>query len=311
MRHKANGYRRLYTKKRQEKTLHLSVLLVAAALFVPTLARARADRPDKPAKAVVKQKKAKAPGFRFNHPRSWVHFRPVVEIGFIAPIKHTIQFGRDTTKFDYVGDGGQNNLFFLHRWAASFVLFRRHHIKFVYQPLDVRTSAKVARDTTIGTVTFPAGTPVNMRYGFDFYRLTYLYQFLDRWGWELAVGAGMQIRNARITFTSADGALRYTNGNIGPVPLLSVRARYNFNSRIWLETEIDGFYANLKYVNGGDTPVEGAILDASLRVGFNINRFTETFVNIRYLGGGARGESDIYTDNWLHTMTVTVGVGLK
>jgi hypothetical protein len=32
----------------------------------------------------------------------------VVEMGFVDPIRHTIQFGKEGTRFDYVADGGQD-----------------------------------------------------------------------------------------------------------------------------------------------------------------------------------------------------------
>ena len=257
-------------------------------------------------------------GFRLNDPDSWVKLRAALEMGFIGLAKHDIQFGKGTTRFDFLDDGGQDNLFFFWRIAARLVLFGNHNIKLLYQPLDLRTSSKLKRDVQIDTVTFTEGTPLQTRYGFDFYRATYLYRFLNRGGFELSAGGGIQIRNARITFTSADGMQRFDSGNIGPVPLLSLEARYNISDRFWLETELDGFYAWLQFVNGGDDPIVGAILDASLRAGFNLNHFIETFVNIRYIGGGGKGTSegktvpsDGYTNNWIHAVTLSLGLGIK
>ena len=257
-------------------------------------------------------------GFRLNDPDSWIQFRPTLELGFLGVAKHNIQFGKGTTKFDYLKDGGQDNLFFFWRIAARLVLFKNHNIKFLYQPLNLKTNSKLKRDVRIDTVDFPQGTPLKSRYGFDFYRATYTYRFLNRWGLQIAAGGGFQIRNARITFTSADGTARFDNGNIGPVPLLSLEARYNINDRFWLETEVDGFYAWLKFANGGDDPIVGAILDASIRAGFNLNHFIETFINVRYVGGGARGTSedesipyDGFTNNWIHLITVSLGLGVK
>jgi hypothetical protein len=257
-------------------------------------------------------------GLWLNDSDSWIQFRPTLELGFLGVAKHNIQFGKGTTKFDYLKDGGQDNLFFFWRIAARLVLFKNHNIKFLYQPLNLKTNSKLKRDVRIDTVDFPQGTPLTSRYGFDFYRATYTYRFLNRAGLQIAAGGGIQIRNARITFTSADGTARFDSGNIGPVPLLSLEARYNFNHRFWLETELDGFYAWLKFVNGGDDPIVGAILDASIRAGFNLNHFIETFINVRYVGGGARGTSedesipyDGFTNNWIHLITVSLGLGVK
>ncbi len=256
--------------------------------------------------------------FRLNKPGSRLQFRAAFELGFLGFPKHVIQFGKAGDTFDYLEDGGQDNLFLFWRVGARFVLFEKHNIKFLYQPLDLTTNSKLQRDIRIDTVTFAEGTPMQNRYGFDFYRATYLYRFLNTAGFQLAAGAGMQIRNARITFTSVDGMQRFDSGNIGPVPLLSLEARYNVSDRFWLETEIDGFYAWIQFINGGKDPIVGAILDASIRAGFEINNFMETFVNLRYLGGGARGTnekssvpSDGYTNNWIHAITLSLGVGLK
>ena len=61
--------------------------------------------------------------------------------------------------------------------------------------------------------------------------------------------------------------------------------------------------------------ITGAILDASLRVGYDFTDRVAGFFNLRYLGGGAVGTesnpnppSDGYTKNWLHFITVSLGV---
>lgn len=53
----------------------------------------------------------------------------------------------------------------------------------------------------------------------------------------------------------------------------------------WWGTEIDGIYAPISGVNGSSSEVTGALLDASLRVG--------------------------YTKNWLHFITVSLGVDFR
>jgi hypothetical protein len=99
------------------------------------------------------------------------------------------------------------------------------------------------------------------------------------------------------------------------VPVLKARGRYTFDNGVWLGTEIDGFYAPISYLNGSDEEVTGAILDASLRAGLPVLRGRgETFLNVRYLGGGAVGTSsdsvdpgDGFVENWLHFITVSLG----
>ena len=121
-----------------------------------------------------------------------------------------------------------------------------------------------------------------------------------------------------IDFTSADGTMRRTNRDIGPVPLIKFRIRHTFDSGWWIGGEIDGIYAPVKYINGSNTDVVGALLDANFRVGIPINEFSSTFLNLRYLGGGAEGTSqnnpgpgDGFTSNWLHFLTISAGAELK
>jgi hypothetical protein len=174
-------------------------------------------------------------------------------------------------------------------------------------------------DLSVDKQLFPATTPMDFRYGFDFYRASYLYDFWfndpDR---ELAVGGSLQIRNATIDFTSADGTMRRTNRDIGPVPLIKFRIKHTFKTGWFIGGEIDGIYAPVKYLNGSNTDVVGALLDANFRTGIPLNNYSETFLNVRYLGGGAEGTSknnpgpgDGFTSNWLQFLTISVGTELR
>ena len=135
---------------------------------------------------------------------------------------------------------------------------------------------------------------------------------------ELAVGGSLQIRNATIDFTSADGTMRRTNRDIGPVPLIKFRIKHTFKTGWFIGGEIDGIYAPVKYLNGSDTDVVGALLDANFRAGIPLNNYSVTFLNVRYLGGGAEGTSrnnpgpgDGFTSNWLQFLTISAGAELR
>lgn len=232
----------------------------------------------------------------------------VAEAGFVAPVYHTIQYGKDGNTLDYIDEGGQDSLFPVLRVSAELTLSRRHTFILLYQPLDLRTQATLGRDIAFDDVAFASGTAVNLRYGFDFYRLSYLYDFFESAGTELGLGLSLQIRNAAVVFSSADGQQRKAENNIGPVPALKLRARQVLPGGIFVGGEIDGIWAPIKYFNGSGTDVEGALLDASVRVGYEVSDGFDVFLNVRYLGGGAEGGSDDYTENWLQFLTTTVGV---
>lgn len=249
---------------------------------------------------------------------NWYKLQASYERGFLDVTSHTIQFSTYGSKFDYVDEGGQGVLFPFSRLSAEINMSGRHILAFLIQPLDIRTQALMKRDVAIDDLTFPAGTPVDLRYGFTFYRMSYLYDFAKADNKELAVGLSLQIRNATISFASADGSLFRINEGIGPVPIFKFRSRYPFKDGMWFGTEVDGFYASGKYITGSENDFEGAILDASMRLGFELTDYLDSFLNIRYIGGGAKGTNedaavpgDGFTDNWLHTISISLGCYLR
>lgn len=242
--------------------------------------------------------------------------RANLEIGFLGVLAHNIQLGRDGTTVDYPSDLSQSNLYLFLRVSADFDIWRQHIITFVYQPIDIETTSTLRRDLTIDGALYPAGSVLRARYGFPFYRLGWAFDVLEGRDEELAFGLGFQIRNATITFQSGDGETYRARNDIGPVPLLRSRGRFPIAGGWWFGWEVDGFYAFIPGLNGTDNNVEGAILDASLRVGWRMMPHVDGFLNIRYLGGGAAGQGDpgAYDDgfqrNWLHFLTISAGVTL-
>jgi hypothetical protein len=256
-----------------------------------------------------------------NNPDNSFEVRLASEMGFIGVLRHSIQFGKEGTKFDYVADGGQNVLFPFRRISAELHLKPRHTIVLLYQPLDIRTEAYLVQPLVLDTDTFPAGTAMNLRYGFDFYRVSYQYDFWPQPDRELAVGLSLQVRDASISFVPKDGSNARVYNDLGPVPILRLRGRLPITGSSWVGTEIDGFYAQGKVVTGStnvESSFRGAILDASLRYGLSLNQSVDAFVNARYIGGGASGQQatpqyrgDGYTDNWLGTFALSVGMYIK
>ena len=166
-------------------------------------------------------------------------------------------------------------------------------------------------------LTFPSGTALDSRYGFDFYRVSYLYNFRDGPNEELSIGGSLQLRDADNAFESADGTLRRTASNLGPVPTLKLRARHTFESGLWLQLEADGIYAPVKLLNGSKTDVVGAFYDVAARAGLRAGP-ADPYVFLRYFGGGAEGSGtratafdDGYTKNWLQFLWAGVGVVLR
>lgn len=218
-----------------------------------------------------------------NRPDSKVRVEASSELSFLSVLSHTIQFGQTGTEFDYVADGGQDVYFPFRRYSADISFGPRHKLVMLYQPIDVRTEVQLTAPVTVYAETFLADTPMELRYGFDFYRVSYLYDFWRDPRNELAVGLSLQVRDAVIVFAAKDGSATVANQNVGPVPIFKFRWKSYLSPVWWLGSEIDGFYASGRYIGGGAVGTE------------------EDFP----------GPGDGYTRNWLHTLSFSLGVTVR
>lgn len=239
------------------------------------------------------------------------------EFGYTAVMSHTIQFGNDGTKLDYVRDFGQDVLFPYNRYEVSAELGSGHFITLVYQPIDVITEVLLTNSNRIQGVDFLSNTPMKTRYSFPYYRISYHYNFINTADTLLGAGLSIQLRNATINFGSLDGTLLTENRNLGIVPIIKLFFRQNLGA-FSLGLEADGFYASSSLFNGATFEFEGSILDAVARAGFRPNDSTEFFLAGRFVGGTAKGTSqfedrryDGYTDNSLATFNLSLGITLR
>ena len=89
------------------------------------------------------------------------------------------------------------------------------------------------------------GTPMELRYGFDFYRISYLFDFWKDPRNELAAGISLQMRNAVIVFADKTVAHdRQSTKTWAPCPILKFREALPSRAGWWLGSEVDGFYAS-------------------------------------------------------------------
>jgi hypothetical protein len=275
----------------------LGILLILARLNVTTPAAAQLSQPP-PQHAALGDA---------------LEIRAITEFGGLLPLYHHIKLGKQGTDFNYISEGGQDVVFPVARLSVE-LRSGRHYVTFLYQPLELNSAVVLTRPLTVDGLTFPENTPLDLRYGFPFYRVSYAWDVAPSPELRVALGASFQLRDATITFTSADGTARRARRDIGPVPALKAHVRYDFASGWFGALEVDGFYAPVKYFNGGKSDVKGAIIDASVRAGYRMSPRLDTFLNVRWIGGGAEGTSepedfsDGYNSNWLHFMLVTLGV---
>lgn len=253
-----------------------------------------------------------------NHGDKPVQVRLQAEIGTLAVLKHRIQFSKAGSMIDYVEEGGQDRLFPYIRLAGDLDIGERNSVVFLYQPLDLQTRALATRDLTVDDELFVEGTPMEYRYGFSFWRASWLFDLQKAPNKEVALGMGLQIRNAVLDFRSQDGTQFRSERDIGPVPLFKFRSRHPLGGGFWWGSEIDGAYAPIKYINGSNSDVVGSLLDASLRSGLQVRPGVDAYLNLRYLTGGAEGTGndtrppgDGYTENYLHFLALSLGFALR
>lgn len=238
-----------------------------------------------------------------------------VDAGFLAVLQHDIQQGQPGTTFDYREEGGQDVLFAVRRFVLGVELAERHRITFLYQPLELRTRTRLQRDILIEGVSYTSGEDLALSYGFPFYRAGYEYAAWQDTRTRLGIGGALQIRNATIEFITTTGERLVSERDVGLVPLLHASFWRRLGGPYWLELEADGIYAPVKYLNGNDNGVEGALLDFNARLGMDIGEHVAPFLNLRYLGGGAEGSSDgtpaNYNSNWLQFFIVSLGIEVR
>jgi len=242
-------------------------------------------------------------------------FRAVAEIGFLGILSNQIQFGNSGTYFNYQKEGGQDVLYPVSRLSLELDFKKRNRLIFLYQPLRLESQVLLENDLIVDDLTFAANSNVKLLYNFPFYRVSYLRELApNNKKFDFGIGASLQIRNTTITFESGDGRLFRANRNVGIVPIIKLFTRAQLGERSNIALEADGFYAPVSYLNGSSDEIVGAILDASLRYGLQINEPVSGFLNLRYIGGGAvgtntdsKGPGDGYTKNWLNFITVSVG----
>lgn len=244
------------------------------------------------------------------------------EAGFVKVLTHVFQSGDPGTRFNFITQGGQEILFPFSRYRLGFTLNRRHLFTALYQPLTINTSVTFRDDVTIDGVTFPSGTPMELSYGFPFWRFSYGYDILPADDLDLFAGAALQFRNASISFAARDGSSATTNQNLGLVPSLYAHFGYTLGSGVRLEAEATGIYASSAIINGADFEFTGSLLDSSLRLLVPVENRVDTFLNIRFLGGTSEGISQFEDKYWtqavqdyglnnLGTLSFTAGLRIQ
>lgn len=213
------------------------------------------------------------------------------------------RYGAGGTAYDADDVGQRDNLVLVSRTGLE--LERgRHTVILLYAPFQLDTRVTLDDELRFRDTTFPAGAVVDHRYVFEGYRASYLYRVLSgALTWH--VGASLQIRNAQVVFTSADGTLHDAETDIGPVPALKTRLRWTPSCGPWFGLDFDGLST---FGLVGDT--SGGLYDLGLTVGVAASARVDVYLTARLYGGGAEVPAQ-EIDNWGNYVSLAAGLRVE
>jgi len=157
----------------------------------------------------------------------------------------------------------------------------RHALSVLYAPLKLTASGAVGKDLAYNSEIFPAGTPLDARYIFNSYRLTYRYTLVQRERLRFGVGFTAKIRDAGIRVRG--GGLSTEKTNVGFVPLINFRLDWRLAEKLGLIFEGDALAAP-----------QGRAEDVFLGLGYDLAKSVTLKAGYRVVEGGADND-EVYT----------------
>ncbi len=219
-------------------------------------------------------------------------FEVEVEGGFVWQIGNDVEIPNDgtATRFaltDVVGSGPWPTGRVYLTWDVS----DNHALRFLYAPLSVTETGTPAEPLTFaGSRYDPA--PLEATYTFNSYRLSYRWRLHSGSRSTAWLGFTAKVRDATIAL--AQGPASSRKDDLGFVPLLHLAADRRLGSRWHLTFDADA-------LAGGP----GRAVDASLKLGFDVDDRWSIRAGYRTVEGGADVES-VYNFAWLHYAAASV-----
>lgn len=223
----------------------------------------------------------------------WRRFGLEVEGGPVWATRNDVKIPPATgTRFsllDLTGKGPESYF----RAYASVNFNRRHGIRFLAAPLEIRGSKPLNRPVSFAGGTFAAGTNTEGIFKFNTYRVTYRYTFHEGDRWKLQIGGAGLVRDAKIQLTQPGITARDTD--LGFVPLAYFSARYRLSDRASVLFDFEGLGSK-----------QGRALDGVLKVDYDLGKGVTLGAGYRALEGGADVKR-VYSFAWLHYAAVSLG----
>jgi hypothetical protein len=203
-----------------------------------------------------------------------------------------VQIPRDTgTRFSLTDDLTTKTRYFFrirlgYRWKSG------HNLSVFAAPLTLKASGQVGKEIFFFEEFFPANTPLNAKYTFNSYRMTYRYDFVRKPKWEVGIGFTGKIRDAVVKVEG--GGKSSAKTNVGFVPLINFRVLWKLKKAWGLLLEGDAAAA-----------AQGRAIDVLLALQYSLNEKVHFRVGYRILEGGADVE-EVYNFSLLHFLSAGV-----
>jgi hypothetical protein len=178
------------------------------------------------------------------------------------------------------------------RLYLTWNLSERHGLRALAAPFSLTETGVSAEPIRFAGADYAAGEPVKATYTFNSYRLTYRYRVLGGDRSAAWIGFTAKIRDATIALEQGPTASR--KDDVGFVPLLHLAGDLYFASDWRFRFDADG-------LAGGP----GRAIDATLKLGYDIDRNWTASAGYRTLEGGADVE-EVYAFAWLHYLVGSV-----
>ena len=169
-----------------------------------------------------------------------------------------------------------------YRLRLSYTINNAHTITALYAPLTIRYNGIFGQELDFFGTTFAATQPLDVRYQFNSYRLTYRYNFPRTQRFQFGVGATAKIRDAEVEVNGV------TKTNVGFVPLINFRAEWFVKEKLSLVLQGDALVST-----------QGRAEDVLLAALFYPNRLVTLKLGYRILEGGADND-EVYNFSLVH-----------
>jgi hypothetical protein len=168
----------------------------------------------------------------------------------------------------------------------------RHGLRVLVAPFSLTETAVPEGDLRFEGADFAGGVPVEARYTFNSYRLSYRYLLRSREQSRLWLGFTAKVRDAVVALAQEDVASR--KDDLGFVPLLHLSGEWRPADGWSLLLETDA-------LAGGP----GRAVDATVRLGYDLGHRWTVLAGYRTVEGGA-DVTEVYAFAWLHYATIAL-----